>query len=123
MSAKVPLPLVVPVALAAAAGAAAAGDGGTETAIAAGGAGVGATAQQVHALVDLYYLYPRCYIHLFHIAIFYDLFLVYYFLFSKEPRIATPHSHPGCENQGNNIPKIPDSLDLIFYPICGGYLF
>ena len=30
---------------------------------------------------------------------------------SKEPRIATPHSHPRCENQGNNIPKFPDSLD------------
>ena len=47
---------------------------------------------------------------------------------SKEPRIATPHSHPGCENQGKipefsiinskeprnqgkNIPKFPDSLD------------
>ncbi len=29
---------------------------------------------------------------------------------SKEPRIATPHSHPGCENQGK-IPKFPDSLD------------
>ena len=30
---------------------------------------------------------------------------------SKEPRIATPHSHSGCENQGNNIPKFPNSLD------------
>ena len=105
MTAKVPLPLVVPVALAAAAGAAAAGDGGVEAAIAAG-ASDGATAQQVHALVDLHYLYPRCYIHLFHIAFFlwiYSWSTV--FLFSKEPRIATPHSHPGCENQGNIIPK------------------
>jgi hypothetical protein len=85
MALKVNLPLVVPVALAAAACAAAAADGGVEAAIAAGAID-GAAAQQVHALVDLYHLYPRRYIHLFHIAIFYDLFLVYCFLFSKEPR-------------------------------------
>ena len=31
-------------------------------------------------------------------------------ILSKEPRIATPHSHSGCENQGK-IPEFPDSLD------------
>ena len=30
---------------------------------------------------------------------------------SKEPRIATPHSHPKCENQGKRIPEFLNSLD------------
>ena len=30
---------------------------------------------------------------------------------SKEPRIATPHSHPVCENQGKRIPEFLNSLD------------
>lgn len=90
MSAKVPLPFVVPVALAAAAGAAAAGDGGVEAAIAAGAID-GATAQQGYTLGYLYYLYPRCYIHLFHIAFFlwiYSWSTIFFFL-----RIARPHSY------------------------------
>jgi hypothetical protein len=35
---------------------------------------------------------------------------------SKEPGIATPHSHPGCENQGNN-PEFLNSLD--YYTLDG----